>query len=49
MRFYVEIKEQAREDLNHLLHNEPKYYKKALQLISELYEHPTLVLVNQNV
>ena len=41
MRFYVEIKEQAREDLNYLLHNEPKYYKKALQLISELYEHPT--------
>lgn len=42
MRYVVDIKDQAREDLNKLLHSEPKSYKKALQLISELYEHPTV-------
>lgn len=41
MRYDVQIKEQAAEDLKHLLRNEPKVYKKALQLIAELYEHPT--------
>lgn len=41
MRYDVQIKEQAAEDLKHLLRNEPKAYKKALQLIAELYEHPT--------
>ncbi len=41
MRYDIQIKEQAIEDLKCLLHNEPKAYKKALQLIDELYEHPT--------
>ncbi|MBF1436081.1 MAG: Txe/YoeB family addiction module toxin [Prevotella micans] len=41
MRYDVQIKEQAAADLNRLLRNEPKAYKKALQLIAELYEHPT--------
>ena len=38
--FSVEIKEQALSDLKKLLKSEPKAYKKALKLISELYEHP---------
>lgn len=41
MRYDVQIKEQATKDLKRLLHSEPKAYNKALQLISELYEHPT--------
>lgn len=41
MRYNVQMKEQAAEDLKRLLRSEPKAYKKALQLIAELYEHPT--------
>ena len=40
MRYQVEIKEMAQEDLKHLLDNEPSAYRKALALIGELYEHP---------
>ena len=40
MRYSVEIKETAQEDLQRLLKNEPNAYKKALLLIGELYEHP---------
>ena len=40
MRYKVEIKEMAQEDLKHLLHNEPSAYHKALALIGELYDHP---------
>ena len=39
MRYIVEFKKTAQEDLKRLLKNEPKAYQKALQLISELYEH----------
>ena len=39
-KYSVEIKEQAQIDLRRLLLNEPKAYKKALSLISELYDHP---------
>ena len=37
----VQVKEQAQADLQRLLNNEPKAYRKALKLIAELYEHPT--------
>ena len=40
-KYKVEIKEQAQLDLQRLLTSEPKAYKKALSLISELYEHPS--------
>ena len=40
MSYSVIIKEPAQEDLVKLAHNEPKAYKKALSLISELYTHP---------
>lgn len=39
-RYSVKIRERAQIDLGKLLHDEPKAYQKALQLISELYEHP---------
>ncbi|MBR1464464.1 MAG: Txe/YoeB family addiction module toxin [Prevotella sp.] len=39
-RYIVEIKAQAQEDLKALSKNEPNAYRKALALISELYEHP---------
>ena len=39
-RYRVEIKEQAQKDLKALSKSEPKAYKKALALISELYDHP---------
>ncbi|MBR1400798.1 MAG: Txe/YoeB family addiction module toxin [Prevotella sp.] len=39
-RYIVEIKAQAQEDLKALSKNEPNAYRKALTLISELYEHP---------
>ena len=39
-RYSVEIKEQAQKDLKVLSKSEPKAYKKALTLISELYDHP---------
>ncbi len=39
-KYIVEIKEQAQQDLKSLLRNEPKSYKKALQLIGELYVNP---------
>ncbi len=39
-RYSVEIKEQAQKDLKVLSKREPKAYKKALTLISELYDHP---------
>lgn len=41
MKYDVQIKEQAADDLKRLLRSEPKAYNKALQLIAELYEHPT--------
>ena len=40
IRYTVELKETAQEDLKHLLHTEPRAYQKALTLIGELYEHP---------
>ena len=39
-RYFVDIKEKAQFDLQKLLKDEPAYYKKALKLIGELYEHP---------
>ncbi len=39
-RYSVEIKEQAQQDLKRLSQSEPQAYKKALILISELYDHP---------
>ena len=36
-RYSVEIKEQAQKDLKVLSKSEPKAYKKALTLISELH------------
>lgn len=39
-RYIVDISEPAQLDLKRLLRNEPKAYKKALQLIGELYDHP---------
>lgn len=38
--FNVEYKETAQADLQKLYRHEPKAYKKALQLIAELYDHP---------
>ena len=40
-RYYVDIKEKAQFDLLKLLKDEPAYYKKAMKLIAELYEHPS--------
>ena len=40
MRYEVSISQEAKNDLKRLLHDEPKAYKKAIRLISELYEHP---------
>ena len=40
MRYEVNISQEAQMDLKRLLKNEPKAYKKAIQFISELYEHP---------
>ena len=40
MRYEVNISQEAKDDLKRLLHDEPKAYKKAIKLISELYEHP---------
>ena len=39
-RFFVDIKEKALLDLAKLKKDEPQFYKKALKLIDELYEHP---------
>jgi len=39
-QYKVVIKEEAQNDLKYLSLNEPKAFKKALTLISELYEHP---------
>ncbi len=39
-RYYVDIKEKSQFDLLKLLKDEPAYYKKAMKLIAELYEHP---------
>lgn len=41
MRYNVQIKDQAVDDLKFLLRNEPKAYTKALKLIGELYDHPS--------
>ena len=38
--YSVDIKEKAQLDLQKLLKDEPKLYKKAMKLIAELYEHP---------
>lgn len=39
-RYSVDIKEKAQFDLQKLMKDEPKLYRKALELIKELYEHP---------
>ena len=39
-QYKVVIKEEAQNDLKYLSLNEPKAFKKAIVLISELYEHP---------
>ena len=39
-RYIVEIKEQAQNDLKRLSISEPKTYRKALELIKELYDTP---------
>ena len=39
-RYFVDIKEKAQLELARLKKDEPKFYAKALKLISELYEHP---------
>ena len=49
MRYAVQIKDQAVDDLKYLLRNEPKAYKKALQLIGELYAHPSTARGIQNL
>lgn len=36
----VIVTEEAQSDLKKLLHSEQSAYKKALNLIAELYEHP---------
>ena len=41
MSYNVQYTSNAKTDLQKLLKNEPTAYKKALKLISELYEHPT--------
>ena len=40
MKYSVVFAPKAKEGLTKLLHNEPKSYKKALNLIAELYVHP---------
>ena len=40
MRYKVVYQPRAAEDFKRLLRDEPKAYKKALQLVAELYEHP---------
>ena len=40
MRYTVDIKKTAQDDLKRLLKSEPKAYQQALLLIGELYEHP---------
>ena len=40
MRYEVNVSQEAKMDLQRLLHNEPNAYKKAIKLIGELYEHP---------
>ncbi len=42
MMFYVDFTQEAEDDLKRLLRNEPKAYAKALKLIAELTEHPSL-------
>ncbi len=42
MKYVVQYKDQAREDLKRLQLSEPKTYKKALKLIGELYDHPKM-------
>lgn len=39
-KYFVEVKDQAQNDLKRLSDNEPKAYMKALKLIGELYDHP---------
>ncbi|MBR5918803.1 MAG: Txe/YoeB family addiction module toxin [Prevotella sp.] len=39
-KYFVDIKAKAQDDLKRLKANEPKAYRKALQLIGELYDHP---------
>ena len=39
-KYNVIVKKQAQLDLKRLLNSDPKAYKKALQLIGELYETP---------
>ena len=41
MTYQVEYLDRALNDLERLQKSEPKAYKKALKLITELYEHPT--------
>ena len=40
MSYRIDYSDTALADLEKLKRNEPKHYKKALRLISELIEHP---------
>ncbi len=40
MRYKIEIKEQAEQDLVRLAKSEPKAFLKALRFIEELKDHP---------
>ena len=40
MRYHLNYTERVRYDLETLLRNEPKAYRKAIALIAELCEHP---------
>ena len=40
MSYRIDYRDSALDDLGLLKRNEPKCYKKALRLISELMEHP---------
>lgn len=41
MKYSIHYTPEAKDDLLRLLRDEPSAYKKALNLIAELYEHPT--------
>ncbi len=42
MKYTIRYTSDAKNDLRRLLKDEPLAYKKVLQLIAELYEHPTI-------
>ncbi len=41
MKFHLDYTQDAEEDLKRLAKSEPKAYAKALNLLSELADHPT--------